>query len=255
MSDVNLALTAAGQALKAKIEAGDGNIPLKITRIVAASGRSDDPLNLTALVDEKQQFTITNKVTMGARTAISAFLSNMGNAATEEDPLDTGYPMTQVGFYAEDPDDGEILYRVSQYDAPNYVPAAKERGWSYEPTYNFVTGNASEVTVVIDPSGLVTMARFQEAITELQSELDDVGGNTIELPDVGPVNTKLHFRLLSTGKKWRETWSTDPEDNWPEDEPVPGLLMAEDGSVVKGSIQLEDGTVAELSIIPESSGE
>ncbi len=156
MSDVNLALTTAGQALKAKIEAGEGKLPLDITRIVTGAGTSFDPLNLTEVVDFRQEFSITGRVTTGARTSISALLSNYGNPDAGIAPLLRGYPLSQIGFYANDPDDGEILYRISQFDAPNWVPAMSERGWMYEPTFNIITGNASEVVVHIDPSGFPT---------------------------------------------------------------------------------------------------
>jgi hypothetical protein len=158
MADVNLALTIAGQALRAKIEAGYGTIPLEITRIVTSSASSPDPLNLTALVAEEQTFIITGRTTSGARTTISTYLSNFGNptAVPPVLPLAQGYPLTQIGFYALDPDDGEILYRISQFDNPNYVPAATERAWEYEPTFNIITGNATTVIINIDPSSSTT---------------------------------------------------------------------------------------------------
>jgi hypothetical protein len=146
---VNLALTAAGQALKAKIEMGEGTLPLDITRIVTASGTSGDPLNLTDVVDEQQEFIITGRLTVGIRTTINAFMTNIGITA--------GYTLSQIGFYALDPDDGEILYRISQFAEANYVPAPTERGWTYQPSFNFITGNASEVIVNIDPAGLITL--------------------------------------------------------------------------------------------------
>ena len=157
MTDVNTALTAAGQVLRAKIELGDGTVPLEITRIVTAAGRSDDPLNLTAGIDEKLEFKITGRVTAGTRTVIRCLLTNYGNPETGEPPLAVGYPLSQVLFYAIDPDEGEILYRISQYGSPYYVPAVHERGWTFEPTFNFVTDNAREVIVRIDPSGFATL--------------------------------------------------------------------------------------------------
>jgi hypothetical protein len=147
MADINLALTVKGQALKAKIEVGEGALPLELTRIVTASGTSSDPLNLNAVVDERQTFVITGRKTTGARTSITAVVTNVGDPTEGIPPLGEGYPLAQVGFYAVDPDEDEILYRISQFDNPNYVPALNERGWTYEPTFNFVTGHASEVIV------------------------------------------------------------------------------------------------------------
>jgi hypothetical protein len=154
MNDINLALTAKGQALMAKISLGAGTIPLEITRIVTSSQASPDPLNSTALVEEQQEFTVLGKQTTGARSAIRCYLNNFGNpsATPPEPPLAQGYSMVQIGFYANDPDEGEILMRISQFGSPNYVPAANERAWEFEPTFNFVTGNASEVIIEISPT-------------------------------------------------------------------------------------------------------
>jgi len=151
MADIDGALTTAGQALTAKINAGNGTIPLNITRIVTGSGTSPDPLNLAAVVDERQTFTITEKTTAGLHALISVMLTNTGNPSESIPPLAQGYSLTQIGFYADDPDEGEILYRISQFENPNYVPAANERGWTLERTFSIYTANASVVNVTVDP--------------------------------------------------------------------------------------------------------
>jgi len=167
MADTILALTALGQALKAKIEQGNGLIPLKITRIVSASGTSPDLINLTDVVNPKLEFGITRVSSQGARTIIEAILTNTGAPSDGVPPLAVGYPMSQVGFYAIDPDEGEILYRISQYDNPIYVPAAQERGWTYTPSFNIVTGNATTVLIEISAVGTVPMSVFNEHIESL----------------------------------------------------------------------------------------
>ncbi|MCL2215383.1 MAG: hypothetical protein FWB91_00050 [Defluviitaleaceae bacterium] len=168
MSDISLRLTEAGQVLNAKIQQGKGTIPLEITRIVTASGRSDDPLGLLAVVDERQQFLVTSRLQVGVRAIIGAFMSNYGNPDPDNfvSPLEEGYPLSQIGFYAMDPDDGEILYRISQFDNPNWVPAFTERGWEYIPKFYFSTGNASEVIIQIDPSGLATVEMLTQHIEQ-----------------------------------------------------------------------------------------
>lgn len=167
---VDLALTAAGQRLKAKIEAGYGTVALKISRIVTASGTSDEPLLLTDVVNQKQEFTITGRNTKDARTTIKAILSNAG--------LSKGYTLSQIGFFALDPDDGEILYRISQFETPNYVPASTERGWTYEPSFNFFTGNAQNVIVKIDPSGIATLDMIYKSVEVSSNATPAVGVKT-----------------------------------------------------------------------------
>ena len=97
----NLALTNRGADLSAKIEQGDGTIPLTITRIVTGSGTSSDPINLNQVINIEQQFQIMDRRTSGARTIIVALITN-------ENLID-GYSLYQIGFYALDPDLGEIL--------------------------------------------------------------------------------------------------------------------------------------------------
>lgn len=216
ITKVDLALTKAGQALKAKIEAGYGTIALKITRIVTASGTSDDPLGLTDVVDQRQEFTITGRSTEDARTTIRAVLTNAG--------LDKGYALSQIGFFAIDPDEGEILYRISQFETPNYVPAATERAWTYEPSFNFFTGNASEVTVNIDPSGLATL----EAIYK------SVEGSTNKVPAVG---VRTHYYII-------KSVPYTPYDPEPE---IPGV---EDGVVNTDSGKFRGYVEDESSVRP-----
>jgi len=138
----NLALTRRGADLAAKIEQGDGTIPLPITRIVTGSGTSNDPLSQNNVMNIEQTFQIMERRTTGARAIIVGLITNDG--------LIDGYELYQIGFYALDPDLGEILYRITQFEKPIPVPAPSDKGFTYQPTFNIVTGNASEVIIHID---------------------------------------------------------------------------------------------------------
>jgi len=164
MADTILALTELGQALKAKIEMGSGDIPLQITRIVSAAGTALNPTELTGLVNPKLEFRIMGAITNGARTTINALMTNMGDPGHGIPALATGYPLSQIGFYAIDPDLGEILYRITQYDSPMYVPASTERVWSYNPSFNIVTGNAATVVIEISTVGYAPMSALTDHV-------------------------------------------------------------------------------------------
>lgn len=209
---VDLALTTAGQALKAKIEMGSGIVALKITRIVTASGISDDPLGLTDVVDQQQELTITGRSTEKGRTTIKAVLTNAA--------LSKGYPLSQIGFFAMDPDEGEILYRISQFEIPNYVPASTERGWTYEPSFNFFTGNASDVEVKSDLSGFATADAIYKSV--------EVSSN--EIPSVG---VKTHYYIVKSVPGYVPY---DPETD--TSNAVDGYLDTENGTV-HGYVQVE----------------
>jgi len=190
MSNIHMALTTKGQALNAKIQAGGGTIALDITRIVTASGYSDDPLNLDDVVDLKQTFSIVSRTVTGVRASIETILTNWGNSATGEAPVKEGYLLSQFGCYAVDPDEGEILYRISQLEKPNYMPAAHEWGFTLAPTWNFIVGNAKDVTVTIDPAGLVTLGQLLS-----HNEDPNAHGNRFS-----PTNHTHDTRDITTGQ-------------------------------------------------------
>ena len=198
MSSIHLALTEKGKALMAKINKGDGAIPLDITRVVTASGYSAMPLELNDVVDHRQTMSIVSKSQDGPRATIHVFLSNQGNPAQGLPPVATGYNLRQIGMFAIDPDEGEILFRISQFEHPNYVPAAREMGWSIGPKWNFVVGNASEVTVVVDPAGMATVGLLQEHIDKTSA-----GG----VHGIKTENGRL--MVLDESGQWRAVSSAD----------------------------------------------
>ena len=181
MDDVILKLTERGEILHAKIQEGRGTIPLEITRIVSGADISPEPLKLTSLVDPRLEFDVLGTHTDGPMTTFSTSITNFGNQEKGIPPLTEGYLLSQVGFYAIDPDIGEILYRISQYQTPLNVPSFNIRGWSYRPTFNIVTGNASTIIIEISPAGELL--------------IQDVW-RTVEFSDFGASNrgVRLHYR-------------------------------------------------------------
>lgn len=177
-------LTNAGLALKAKIEMGNGNIPLHITKIVSGSGTVSTPETLNTVVDPEQEFTILNRTVDNGRTTIRAMINNF--------TLADGYSMYQIGFYATDPDEGEILYRITQFEEPRRVPASHEAGWTYTPEFNFAIHNASDVTVMVDPSGLALKSEVLEALdaaNQAKTIVNEVKTDVVQFKD--DVNAKL----------------------------------------------------------------
>ena len=168
MGSIHMELTAKGEALAAKIQKGNGTVPLEITRIVAASGRSPDPLSLGFLseLDIRQTARITRQESHGSRASVEAVLTNIGNPSAGEPPLAAGYELFRLGMGAIDPDEGEILYRVSQFENSAWVPPATEMGWTISLGWNFVVGNATHVTVQIDPLGMATVRQLEAHIND-----------------------------------------------------------------------------------------
>jgi len=217
MNNIHMQLTAKGQALNAKIQAGNGTVPLEITRVVTASGYSDNPLNLENVIDQRQTATITDRRVFGIRADVSILLTNQGNPHINEPPLLEGYTLTQFGMFATDPDEGEILYRISQFDRPNYVPAATEMGWVINPTWNFTTENASDVTVKIDPKGLATLQRIWD-------------GTVLSDKNTPTVGARVHLRITSNAPNYQPFgWALPDVPEEPENPKEPEECEKEAG--------------------------
>ncbi|MDR2569873.1 MAG: hypothetical protein LBD23_06195 [Oscillospiraceae bacterium] len=169
-----LNLTTKGLTLRAKIDLGKGDIPLEITRIVAGSGTSTDPLNLTDVIDPKATFTITNRELNGGRAVIEGYINNFGDPEADPPvpPLEVGYSIRQIGVYALDPDVGEILFQIAQPQTPSAMPARSEMPHRIMPIFDMTVGNAKEVIIEINPMQFATRVEHTalvERVTELEN--------------------------------------------------------------------------------------
>ena len=149
MSWTNAAVTAAGQALQASLAgAGKGFI---FTRAASGAGIAEGDLTAqTVLTDERQALSLQPAETLeGAKKRVQAVLANTA--------LQTGYTMHQLGFFARAEDSAdEILYAIVQDETGDAIPSAAESpGFSVDWTYIFSYGNADELTVQLDPAGVI----------------------------------------------------------------------------------------------------
>ena len=149
MSWTNAAITAAGHALQAAL-VGTGK-GLVFTRAASGAGLATGTLEeQTAVTDERQALSLQPaQVLEGAKVRVRAVLVNTG--------LSAGYTMRQLGFYARAEDSGdEVLYALVQDEAGDPIPAAAESpGFSVDWTYVLSFGGAAEVTVELDPAGVI----------------------------------------------------------------------------------------------------
>lgn len=107
--------TRKGLELSAKLAAG---ATLVITRVVAGCGDSGEPDTAEALAQPKQELAV-NDARYNETTAIIP--ATLVSSMAEED-----YSLTEIGVFAQDPDLGEILYKIYQLDQPiNISPAAQ----------------------------------------------------------------------------------------------------------------------------------
>ena len=137
-------LTPAGNALQAALlGTGDG---LTFTRAVAADAEGVERLDLTL----QAPCTVD-----GPKCRVPVLLTNAG--------VETGFTMTELRFYVRRVTDGaptgeEVLYATVTDETGDPIPtAAQSPGFTIDWAFVFQFGNASEVTVTLDPVGLVSI--------------------------------------------------------------------------------------------------
>lgn len=156
----NAVITEKGLALLAKLTQGN---TLDIVEAVTGAGFVTPGLLMkqTEVLDPKQ--TLKAKPVSypdTGRCDLPLVLTNEG--------LDTGYEATQVGVFAIDPDEGKILFFISQsIDAEKgtTVPGETEMpGYSAEWTFRLQYGQADGVNVTVDPSNTVSPEELKNYI-------------------------------------------------------------------------------------------
>lgn len=120
------ALTAKGKALLAKAQANLCSI--QFTRAVTGNGlyaAGEDLEGRTALKSQKQTFSLNTVSVWNSSYVYVKFIITNYKSAT--DYLTQSYDVTEVGLYAQDPDEGEILYCIA---------LAAVNKWDYMPAWD-----------------------------------------------------------------------------------------------------------------------
>lgn len=159
----NAVITTKGLALQAKLIAGT---TLNITRAVTGSGYvPPGTLQNQTAVTSPQQTMNFRPVTypQNGEASVRTYIDNDG--------LTTGYTAMQVGIYATDPDEGEILFFIAQAQSGSgtIVPSEEESpGYSAEWNFYFQYGQADNISVAVDPTNTVSHAEFESTAYFLQ---------------------------------------------------------------------------------------
>ena len=158
-----LTLTRKGELLHAKVEIN--LCKLHLTKIKLGSGVLEDGQQLEVLTD-----LIQPRQTVG----IGSVTDNKDGTVTVEGiitntDLETGYTVTEMGLFATDPDEGEILYAITRDAHPDYLPA-KGGATIVSQEFNLSIGitNAANVTATIHMGSLATIEHIQKLIKMLQ---------------------------------------------------------------------------------------
>ncbi|MFC3768350.1 hypothetical protein [Paenibacillus sp. GCM10012303] len=136
-----MVITNKGLALYAKAQSG---IPLNFTRMQIGSGElsGQDPVTLTALITPIAFFAINSISSSGNTAHVKGIFENTNITV----PTYT----CELGLFATDPDDGEILYAYANASAQgDTIPPRASGPLSKQYQINTAIGNASNVTATI----------------------------------------------------------------------------------------------------------
>ena len=164
----NATMTDVGADLQAKVNAG--KTKLTFTKIKVGSGvNATNPLALTDVISSKWETTNFVVKQEGKIVSVDTFITN--NGITE------AFRMSEIGFFAQDPDKGEVLYAYLTDPEPDRMPA--EGGSvvvSQELTIGMVFSNTGNVSLTVNMGALVTHEQLTEAVKQHNDDTNAHGG-------------------------------------------------------------------------------
>lgn len=142
-------MTNQGRALEAKVTAG--HCKLELTKLKVGDGESLDLERMTDLISPKLDIGISSLLPSDAGICdIEGVITNA--------ELEKGFYMRELGIYATDPDEGEILYAVATDGHADYLQAkGGSTTLSVALHMQVAISNADSVTAVLNPKGLLTL--------------------------------------------------------------------------------------------------
>ena len=174
-------LTTKGIALLAKAQAGRCSINL--TTAVSGIGTytaGEDLASRTALKNKMQEFSINTVVVQNRTNVYVKFI--ITNYPDAQHALATGYYVREIGLYATDPDEGEILYAIA---------TAVTDQWDYMPSYN----NLLPSTITIEM--LTEVANASTVTIEAPNKMYLYDDNTGDKYQLGVEDGILYFEEVA----------------------------------------------------------
>ena len=151
-------LTEKGLQLQAKINAGLAT--LHFTKISIGSGSSSSS-SLTDLVKREKDLTIASCTVDGSIVKLVSTLTNTG--------ITKPFKERELGLFATDLDDGEIMFAYMTDTDPDTMPAeGSATVVSKRLTLNLAFSNTGNVSAVLDSGQLVTFADIKTATNDLK---------------------------------------------------------------------------------------
>ena len=193
-----------GKTLKiTKVKTGAGKVPVMYLR------------QQTEVTNPMQQLTLQPATISDDNIIIPVLLENIG--------LTESYELWQVGFYAEDPDEGEILYCIAQAAKGKDIPTEHESpGYSIVWNFHFKNSEENPFELNITPAGLVSMETLKKHTSDVNIHVTQEEKNAFyDKYTRSEVDNK--FAALETNIDWKEAVDTytdimemypKPQDGW-----------------------------------------
>ena len=164
----NVVYTTQGLNLMAKLQTGAA---LEITRAIGSDGHvSADALPALTEITAKQTLTLSDAIYKGnGQALLPVTLYNRG--------LTEGYPLRQIGIYATDPDDGEVLMLVAQSETPDTIPSEAD-GPDFVSNFSFhiALGNAGRINVTYSLTDMATKADYAAFVEQIEGKYGKPSG-------------------------------------------------------------------------------
>lgn len=141
-------MTKQGRALEAKVTAGI--CKLELTKLKVGDGEPHEIESMTDLAAPKLDIGISSI------SPTDAGICDIEGVITNAE-LEKGFYMRELGIYATDPEEGEIMYAVATDSHADYLQAkGSSTTLSVGLHVQVVITNADSVMAIIDPKGLTT---------------------------------------------------------------------------------------------------
>lgn len=181
-------LTNKGRALAAKVEAG--TCKLAFTKMKVGDGTSSNVESLTDLASPKQVISLSAIVPASDGTCdVSGVLTNI--------TLEKGFYLRELGLFATDPDEGEILYAVATDSTPDYLQAkGGATNLALDVHMKIAISSASSVSMKGDLQGLVTVEQLEVHNTSGTAHENRLKVATTSSKPAGMVDKGLWLEIL-----------------------------------------------------------
>lgn len=189
----NAAVTREGIVLLNEMMAGH---ELILTRACGGTGTVEvsDMVEQTGLQEEKQTLKLTDEKDGPDGKTVTVQISSIGN--------ETEYLLQQIGVYAKlDTDGAEKLLFIMQ-DEGVLIPAESDKSFLLEIFCALRIGENGKLTVIVDPTGIVTLDR----LSQTESKFDRLLGEIDPLSGTGEPDSTTPGQV---GQKYEDTTSGD----------------------------------------------